>query len=72
MQTFEVWRARVAGSTQGMTDGQIDAVAKACHEKTQAGIQTCVWHEASVLLGQLDRCQCGPCCKARGEGGRYR
>jgi len=66
-QTFEIWRARVAGAVVHVTGEQIDAIARACFTKTEAGIGTGVWHETAAYFGNLDRCPCYPCRKARGE-----
>lgn len=56
------WPSLIRQSTRGLTDTQVDEVAKLCRTNNRG-----VWHNVAIVCNFLHRCPCAPCARARGE-----
>jgi hypothetical protein len=62
--------ARVA-TTQGHDTDYCWKVARSCMEAQQVGGNVSIWHNVAKLAGNLERCPCHPCTKARQEANPF-
>jgi hypothetical protein len=67
-RSFSEYVTLVAGAVRGLSADQIqEAAALSFASQYGDGPHLPVWHAASIITGNIDKCQCWPCCKARQE-----
>ncbi len=65
-RTIEQWASLAATAVRLRDAADAREIARRCHDATEQGRPTSIWHESAAFYGH--QCNCRPCQIARGEG----